>query len=186
MPTQPLSARCVYAGLRLGSAASLSISREVDLLELVLLVVDDRADERRGRHRALHADLLDVAHQLEIRFRLDRRRAGVRDLERDVDHVAAAMERQRLHDLVAVGGGRLQLHLQRVGARRKRARAGQRPRRRSGGWASLRRSGRPARRTCARRCAAARDTASSDPARPDACRARRARSSPPTVSMSAT
>ena len=42
------------------------------------------------------------------------------DVERDVDHVAAAMERQRLHDLVAVGGDRLQL---RVAARRRRRRA---------------------------------------------------------------
>ena len=40
-------------------------------------------------------------------------RAGIRHVEGDVDHVGAAMERQHLHDLVAVGGDRLQLELQR-------------------------------------------------------------------------
>ena len=50
-------------------------------------------------------------------------RAAVGDVVGDVDHVAAAMERQHLHDLVAVGGGRGKLQFER-GPRRLRARAG--------------------------------------------------------------
>ena len=101
---------------------------ELDLLELVRLVVDDRpgVGNRGHRIRALHALRLRVARQLEIGKRRDRGGRVVRDVVGDVDQVAAAMEREHLHDLVAVRGDRLQPEFEPVGARRELARARQR------------------------------------------------------------
>jgi hypothetical protein len=97
---------------------------EFDFLEFVGLVVNDRPDVRRGRHRVLLALRFGIAGELEIRVRCDRRRARIGDRIVDVDHIAAAVKSQRLHDLVAVGGARLQLELQGVCAGCQLARAG--------------------------------------------------------------
>jgi hypothetical protein len=96
---------------------------ELDLLELVRFVVDHRPDVGRRRHRVVRALRLGVADELEVRIRRDRRGACVGDVVGDVDHVAAAMERENLVDFVAVGRDRVQLQLQRIGAWCELARA---------------------------------------------------------------
>ncbi len=114
-------------GLARGISRFLVDLGEFDLLELVGLVVDDRPDERRGRERVQRHRLLGVAHQLEVRLGRIWRARRVGDVEGGVDDVAAAMERERLHDLVAIRGGRLELELDLVGASRQLARTGEHP-----------------------------------------------------------
>ena len=89
---------------------------EFDLLELVVLVVDHRAMKRHRRHRILRALGLRIAGELVVRERRDRRRAGIRDVVGDVDHVSAAVERQHLHDAIAVRRHRLQPQIDAIGA----------------------------------------------------------------------
>ncbi len=122
---------CVNADLRDGSAASLSISAKSTFLNLSCVVVDDRTDERRRRHRA-RARRRCLVSRINWKYAsgVIGARAGVGDVERDVDQVAAAMERQHLHDIVAVGGGRLQLQSSVVGAGGKRRAVRAAPRRR--------------------------------------------------------
>ena len=76
------------------------------------------------RHRVVRALRLRVPRELEVGVRRDRRRGGVRDVVGDVDHVAAAMERQHLHDPVAVRGDRRELEVEplRAGCELVRAR----------------------------------------------------------------
>ena len=90
---------------------------ELDLLIFLLFRIDGRAHERRRRAPARHHRLLRVARELEIGVGRQRRGAGIGDVEGRVDDVAAAMKRQHLHDLVAVGGGggELQFHAVRAG-----------------------------------------------------------------------
>ena len=68
---------------------------------------------------------LGIARELEIGVRRDRCGAVVRDVEGDVDHVAAAMEGQHLDDLVAIRRGRLQLEVDAVRAGGELARPGE-------------------------------------------------------------
>ena len=96
--------------------------REVDLLELVELVVDDRSGVRDRRPRALRQRGLGVARELVVRIGRLRLRGRVPHLERDVDDVAAAVERQRLRDRVAVGRGCLEPHVEAVLPRRELSR----------------------------------------------------------------
>ena len=121
----------VVGGLRVGRLARrigglLVDLGKLDLLELVLLVVDGGPDECRRRHRALRDRLFAVAHQLEVRLRRNRRAAVVRNVERGVDHVAAAMKRQHLRHFVTLRVRRLELQVDRAFAGSERTRARQR------------------------------------------------------------
>ena len=95
---------------------------EFDLLELVGLVVDDRAGKRHRGHRVVRALRLRIARELVVGKRRDGRGAGIRDVVGDIDHVRAAMERQHLHDPIAVRRHRLQLEIDPIGAGRELAR----------------------------------------------------------------
>ena len=97
---------------------------ERDLLEVMLVRVDGRSDERVREARRF--DRLAVAHELHVGARLDRSRADVLDFRVDADHVAAARERVGLDDLHAALDRRLEGQLQRFLSVLERAGAGDR------------------------------------------------------------
>ncbi|ABA49432.1 hypothetical protein BURPS1710b_0305 [Burkholderia pseudomallei 1710b] len=95
---------------------------ERDLLEVLLIRVHRRPEERMREHRRL--DRRVVAHELHVYARRHGRGADVLDLRVDADHVAAARERVRLHHLHAALHRRFERQLQRVLVGRERRRAG--------------------------------------------------------------
>ena len=90
---------------------------ERHLLEVVLLGVDSRSDERVREARRFHRRV--VAHQFHIDRRRDRHGTDVLDLRVDTDHIAAARERVGLYDLHATLDRRLEAELERLGVTRQ-------------------------------------------------------------------
>jgi hypothetical protein len=97
----------------------------VDLLVLVLVRVHTEADEAlraEGRRHAVRRGVrLAVVGELEIGVRRSGRRSRVAQLERDIDHVAVALEGVGLGDFQAVLAAGRELDLDSVAARRKAA-----------------------------------------------------------------